>query len=209
MTVLLIAPPLANKIKKEPIPRATDLRYEVDIARTKPAVDTWEGYGLVGGGVFSILASLGFCYLFADGLIDEFGGIRTIRDINLFDICGGLLGVLFTLATGVGSIYMIVKGIPTLVQNRDWMRGATKARATIVDRREEQTITAFDYKYGGYTMTYELILQVDDQPEVPELDGRFIRAEVSKRIFNRYARKDSVVIYYATHSPLTFILRGE
>jgi hypothetical protein len=102
-----------------------------------------------------------------------------------------------------------MEGILTLVQNLDWIRGATKARATIVDRREEQTINALDYKYGGYTMTYKLILQVDDQPEVPELDGLFIRVDVSKRIFNRYARKESVVIYYATHSPLTFIIRGE
>ncbi len=194
---------------KKPLPRAADLQYEVDAARTKPAVDTWEGYGLIGGGVFYGLVLLGFYYLFVDWLIKEFGGIRTIRDINLFDICGSLWVVLITLAMGVAVISMIVNGIPTLVQNRDWMRGATKAHATIVGRREEQIITAFDYKYGGYTTTYELILQVDDQPEVPELDGRFIRADVSERIFNRYARKDSVVIYYATHSPLTFILRGE
>jgi hypothetical protein len=208
IAVLLIAQSLANKIKKKPLPRAT-VQYEVDATRTKPAVDTWDGYAHSGGGVSYALVSLGFCYISVVGLIDEFGAIRTIREINLFDICGGLFGVLFTLAMGVGSIYMIVTGIPILVQNRDWMRGTTKARATIVDRREEQTITALDYEYGGYTPTYELILQVDDQPEVPELDGRFIRADVSKRIFNRYAREDSVIIYYATHSPLTFILQGE
>jgi hypothetical protein len=104
---------------------------------------------------------------------------------------------------------MIPNGRSALVQNRDWRRGTTKARATIVDRREEEIITPEDYRYGGSTTIYVLILQVDDQPEVPELDGRFIRADVSRRIFNRYARKDSVVIYYATHSPLTFILQGE
>ena len=156
-----------------------------------------------------MLFSLGFCYLSFGGLLDAFAGIRTILDINLVTVCGGLLGVFLTLVMGVGSIYVLVNGITTLVQNRDWMRGTTKGCATIIDRLEEQIITSFDYKYGGYTITYALILQVDDQPEVPELDGRFIRAGVSKRIFSRHARKDSVVIYYATHSPLTFILQGE
>jgi hypothetical protein len=184
-------------------------KRESYIARTKPPVDTREGCGLIGGGVYHILISAIFCNLFVAGLIDEFGGIRTIRDIHLLEICGGLFGVFFACATGVGSIYMFLSGVLTHVQNRDWMRGAAKAHATIIDRREEQIITAFDYKYGGYTMTYELIIQVNDQPEVPELDGCYIRVDVSKRIFDKYARKDHVVIYYATQSPLTLILRGE
>ena len=207
--VLVIAPSVANKIKRKPSPRPAAPHYEVDAVRTKPAVDTREGYRLIGIGAFYMLFSLGFCYLSFGGLIDEFAGIRATHDINLFGFCGGLFGVLFTLAAGVGSIYTIVKGMTILVQNRDGMRGTTKGCATIIDRLEEQIITSFDYKYGGYTITYALILQVDDQPEVPELDGRFIRAGVSKRIFSRHARKDSVVIYYATHSPLTFILQGE
>jgi len=70
-------------------------------------------------------------------------------------------------------------------------------------------MTVLDYKYGGYTMIYEFILRVDDQPEVPELDGRLIRVYVSEGIFNRYAGKDNAAIYYATNSPLTFILEGE
>jgi hypothetical protein len=191
------------------LPTTTDVQYEVDATRTKPAVDTWEGYGLIGFGVLGIFASPVLCYLSVHGLIDKFGGIRTIRDINLFDICGGLFVVLCFLFLGVSCIYMMMNGILTFVQNRDWMKGSTKARATIVDRRKEQTITALDYKYGGYTMIYEFILRVDNRPEVPELDGRLIRVDVSESIFKKYVGKDSVVIYYATDSPLTFILKGE
>jgi hypothetical protein len=209
IAVSLIAPSLASKIKKRPLPRITDLQYEVDAARTKPAVDTWEGYSLIGFGVLYVLVSLGFCYVLVAGLIDALEGIRGIGDINLFEICAGLFSALLALAQGVFSICTVVAGISTLVRNQNWMRGTKKARATIVDRIEEQTITAFDYKYGGCTITYELILRVEGQPEVPELDGRLIRADVSKRIFNRYARRDSAVIYYDTHSPLTFVLRGE
>jgi len=190
-------------------PETTDLHYKVDAARTKPAVDTWEGYGLIGCGMVYVPASPGLCCLVVHGLVNEIRGIRFIRDIDLFEICGGLFGVLVTLVLGFGSIYMVMTGIATFAKNRDWMRGATKARATIVDRQEEQTITALDYKYGGYTMTYGFILRVDDRPGVPELNGRLIWADVSDGIFKKYAGRDSAVIYYATNSPLTFILKGE
>jgi hypothetical protein len=185
------------------------LQYKVDAARTKPAVDTWEGNFLTGGGVLYVLFSLGFCYQFVVGLSNEFGSIRTFRDIHLIDICGGLFGVLFTLATACGAIYMIRNGISTHIQNLDWKRGSTKAHANIVDRQEEQTITADDYKYGGYTLTYELVLRVNDQAQAPELAGRFIRASVGKRIYAKYAWRDSAIIHYATHAPLTFLLHGE
>jgi hypothetical protein len=116
----------------------------------------------------------------------------------------------FFLAGAVLWIYVfVVEGIPTFLQARHWMRGTTKARAIIIDRREEEAVTREDYRYGGSTMTYVLILQVVDQPEVPELNNRFILADVSYRLFNKYARKDSVVISYATGSPLTLILQGE
>jgi hypothetical protein len=190
-------------------PETTDLQYKVDAARTKPAVDTWEGYGLMGCGAFYVIFSVGFSCLLLHALITEVGSIRFIRDIDLFEICGGLFGVLVTLVLGFGSIYMVMTGISTFIKNQNWMRGATKARATIIDRREEQTITAIDYKYGGYTMTYGFILRVDDRPEVSELNGRLIWADVSEGIFKKYAGRDSVVIYYATDSPLTFILKGE
>ena len=198
MAVLLITPSISNKIKKKPSSKATDLQYEVNAVRTKPAVNTWEGYGLIGGGVFYILFSLGICYIyifwFTHGSINGF-----------WEICSTLFSLFLALAMGIGSIYMLAKGIDTFTQNQDWMKGATKAHVSIVDRREDQ------YEYDQYTniMTYDLILQVDDKPEIPELNDRFIRAEVSKRIFNKYAPKSSAVIYYATDSPLTFILQGE
>jgi hypothetical protein len=187
----------------------TVTRYKVDAIRIKPDVDTFEGYGHIGFGVLYVLLSLCFCYQFVGGLINEFVSIRSISDIHLFNICAGLLGVPFTLATGIGSIYIISTGVPIFIRNREWMRHTTKARATIIDRQKEQIITSDDYKYGGYTMSYALILKVNDRPEVPELDGRLIRANVSEQIFKRCTRKSSVIIYYATHSPLTFILWGE
>jgi hypothetical protein len=209
MVVVLIAPSLANEFQRKPLPRPAGLQYEVNAARTKPAVESWEGYGLIGGGVLYTVFSFGLSYLYIGTLIAEIGGIRTIRDINLLEVCGGLFVVLCTLASGIFAVFMMASGISTSIRNRKWMRGTAKACATIVDRQVEETITAFDYKYGGSTLMYKLILQVDDQPGVPEFDGRFIRADVSKRTFNRYARKDGVIIHYATHSPLTFILRGE
>ncbi len=129
--------------------------------------------------------------------------------IDLSNLFGLLFFALFALVQAAISILMIMNGMAIYAHNQSWMRGATEARAAIIDRREQQTITAFDYQYGGYTVTYELILQVEGQPEVPELSGRFIQADVSERIFRKYARKDRVVIYYATQSPLTLILHGE
>ena len=37
MAAVLIATSVANAIEKEPFPRATDLQYEVNAARTKPS----------------------------------------------------------------------------------------------------------------------------------------------------------------------------
>jgi hypothetical protein len=209
VVVVFLASYLGNECEKRPRPRPASLQYQVNAHRTKPAVDKWEGYSLLGTGAFYTLFGFGLCYQAVAWLVEEFGSIRTIHDVHLFDICGGLLTVPLAFAMGVVSVCMFVGGVRTHVRNRAWMRGAVKAHATITDSRKEQIITTLDYKYGGYTMTYSLILQVKDQPEVPELDGRIIRADVSKRVFNRYARKDNVVIYYATHSPLTFILKGE
>ena len=209
MAVLFLASYLENVCEEKPSPRPASPQYQVNGHRTKPAVDKWEGYGLIGAGAFYILFGFGLCYLSVAWLVEELGSIRTIHDVHLFGICGGFFTVSYTFVTGVGSICMFVEGVRTHVQNRTWMRGAVKAHATIVDRWKEQIITTLDYKYGGSTMTYNLVLQVKDQPGVTEFDGRFIHVSVGKRIFKRYARKDSVVIHYATQSPLTFILRGE
>ena len=209
MAVSFFASYLASVCEEKPSPRPASPQYQVNVHRTKPAVDKWGGYGLMGAGAFYIPFCFGLCYQFAAGLIEEFGSIRSIHDIHLLEICAGLFGVPFAFVTGVGSICMFVEGVGTHVRNRAWMRGAVKARATIVDRWKEQIVTTFDYKYGGSTMTYNLVLQVRDQPGVAEFEGRFIHVDVGKRIFKRYARKDSVVIHCATSSPLTFILRGE
>ena len=209
MAVAFIAPSLASRIKKKPHLKATDLHYEVDAVRTRPAVDSLEAYSLLGSGVLSGVVVLGLGYMVVAGLIDEVQGIHTIRAIDLSNLFGVLFYALFALVQAAISILMIMNGMAIYAQNQSWMRGATEARAAIIDRREQQIITEFDYQYGGYTVAYELILQVEGQPEVPELSGRFIQADVSARIFKKYARKDSVVIYYATQSPLTLILRGE
>jgi hypothetical protein len=98
--------------------------------------------------------------MFAAGLIDEFGSIRTIRDINLSEICDSLFGGLFMLATGpTSTIYMTGAGKRTFLQSRDWMRGATIARAAIVDGCENRTVTMDDYKYGRYSTNYAVILR--------------------------------------------------
>jgi predicted permease len=209
MAVLFLASYLENVCEEKPSPRPASPQYQVNAHRTKPAVDKWGGYGLVGTGAFYALFGFGLCYLSVASLVEEFGSIRTIHDVHLLGICGGLLVVPLAFAMGIGSTCMFVEGVRTHVQNRAWMRGAVKARATIVDRWKEQIITTLDYRYGGSTMTYNLVLQVKDQPGVVEFEGRFIHVDVGKRIFKRYARKDSVVIHYANHSPLTFILRGE
>jgi hypothetical protein len=209
MAVLFLASYLENVCEEKPSPRPASPQYQVNARRTKPPVDKWGGYSLIGAGMFYTPFCFGFCYQFVAGLVEEIGSIRTIHDVHLLEICAGLFGVPFTFAVGVVSIGMFVEGVQTHVQNRAWMRGAVKARATIVDGWQEQIVTTFDYKYGGYTMTYSLVLQVKDEPGVAEFEGRFIHVDVSKRIFKRYARKDSVVIHYANHSPLTFILRGE
>lgn len=177
--------------------------------RKKPDFDTWEARGLVVSGSVLALLGFGFCYLMIVGLINELKSIRRIGDINLPEICAGLFGPPLALVGSVGPICWIVNGTGILIQKRNWMRGTAKARTTIVDRREVQSITAFDYKYGGYTVEYEFILQATGQQGVPALDGQFIRATVSKRIYNRYAHRDSVDIYYSTDSPLTFMIRGE
>ncbi len=52
IAVALIAPSLASRIKKKPHLKATDLHYEVDAVRTRPAVDSLKAYSLLGGGVF-------------------------------------------------------------------------------------------------------------------------------------------------------------
>jgi hypothetical protein len=181
----------------------TELQYEVDANRMKPDVNTSGAYTIIGAGVIYLLVSLVFCYLFMSGLIDEF------TRANLISICGGLFAVLFFFAFGVGTIFLIKNGLSWYNETADWMRSATKSHATIIDIQENKVITQMDYRYGGYTMKYYLILQVNDQPAVQELDGRVIRVEVSKRIFDRYARKDRVVIYFDKSSPLTFILEGE
>ena len=209
MAVALIAPSLASRIKEKPYLKTTDLHYEVDAVRTRPAVDSLKAYGLLGGGVFYNVWMLGFGYMVVARLIDEVQGIHIIRAIDLSNLFGLLFFALFALVHAAISILVIMNGMAIYVHNQSWMRGATEARAAIIDRREQQTITEFDYEYGGYTVTYELILQVEGQPGVPELSGRFIQADVSERIFRKYARKDRVVIYYATQSPLTLILHGE
>lgn len=196
---------------KKPLPRATNLPYEVDAARTKPAFGTGrEACGLIGGGVLSGLVALGLGWLFAHALIGAFGGIRAIRDVRGSGVCGGMLGVLAAPLVGLQALMLLTEGLSILVKRRHWRRRTSKARASIIDTLTEESFASeMDYNYNVLTISYFLIMRVDDHLGVPELDDRFIRAEVSQRIFNRYARKRSAVIYYATHSPLALILRGE
>lgn len=210
MAVLLLVPYLAAKLEKKPLPRPTDFHYKVDTVRTKPDFDTREAWSQVGVGVLSVATLLGAWYLLIDGLMQTFGSTHEIGDVRFFlKVCGSSLGVLLALAAAAVPILMGMIGMATLVRYQTWLGGAARARAAIVDRQEKQIVIGSD-KYGEYTGTaYELILHVDDHPEVPELDGRFIRADVSKRVFRRYTRKRTAVIHYAPDSPLTFVLQGE
>lgn len=197
IAVLLIATSLANKIKKKPVRKTTDIQYELYDFRKKPDFDTREAYlSIVYGGVVGFIW-LGVCYLVIVGFVSVLRGTRGARDMNWSSqICLGLC----SLPAALFSIQVMMEGIVTLIQRRNWLRGTTKAQAAIIDGREI---------YTPYGNCYEFILQATDEQGVTALDGQFIRAGVSKRIYDRYAQYDSVEIYYSTDSPLTFMIRGE
>jgi hypothetical protein len=120
-----------------------------------------------------------------------------------------LLGLIFLPALvfqAVMSIRMAADGVSVLMRRREWIRGSASALAGIVDRKEEFCEPTYD-KNGYYR--YSLALEIDTVQTTPIADEHRIWVTVTKRLYKKYARRNTARVYFSPEAPMTFIVEGE
>ena len=164
--------------------------------RTKPNFDTEEAYAAISMGVSGIL---GIIFLF-------YGLLQGIKNLNLSWVLQALCFIpLIAVTIGV-NIKAFKDASSILIKKRTWLKGTTSVRAMIIDR-EESFWDGGDYESGKYT--YHLTLETPHLLTTGCSNQLTVKASVSKRIYNKYAHRDTAHIDYSIENPLVFLIRGE
>jgi len=120
-----------------------------------------------------------------------------------------LLGLIFLPALvfqAVMSIRMAADGLSVLMRRRKWIGGSASALARIVDRRQEFCEPTYDE--SGY-YRYSLALEIDTVQTTPNADENRILVTVTRRLYKKYARRNTARVYFCPQTPTTFIVEGE
>jgi hypothetical protein len=164
--------------------------------RHEPNFDTEEAYAAIKMWAVSAIGVALLLYAIWKGMenIDLSWIIQTLCLVPLVVI---LMGI---------GVKMFLDGISILVKKGNWMRGTTSAQARIVDR-EELFVDGGYYESGR--CTYSLTFETSHVQAIASSDQQTIKASVSKRIYDRYARRDIARIYYSVADPFMFLIDGE
>lgn len=169
--------------------------------RTKPDFDTKSIRESVAGGVFLAFVSLVLGLGFAISLL-----VTGIKNRQLWSVLVGLFMIPVLVFQGVMAINMALDGVSQLTQWNRWISGTAQTHAKVLEKKED----SFDGSYDeGTCYTYEFALDVTPLMTADDLDEQFVWASVSKRIYDRYAAGDMVLVHYLAASPLTFMIEGE
>ncbi|SRR6266545_632330 len=167
-----------------------DLKLDIDVAR-----ESIVG-GLLGAGILlSCGAIYVSSYLSGETKIDGF-----------VSLLGDLFAALIVIVWSGLCLIVVMSGISTLFKRRKWFKGAISDHAIITGRGS----ACSEDQYGEITSCrYEFALRIGLLPIKDDYSEQVISVSVSKHIYNRYARSDTIRVYYSVTDPLEILIKGE
>ncbi len=151
--------------------------------------------GLLGAGLMCIAGTVGlYSILSGQAKIDSFASLLE----NLF-------AASLVIFWGGTSALVVVVGIFTLFQRRNWFKKATTSQAIIVDRtrvRSEDQDGVVTDRGCQFVLKTDHLLRSD-------FSMQLVRMTVNRRIYEKHVMGDIVRVYYSSTDPLQFLIEGE